>query len=120
MLVDRSEEQVASVALDIVSAVAHQAIPHDASIVCDHISVSVGATAPTTEDGVSYGALANLADKALYLAKKKGRNRCVILRTDVALGDDGDELMPLTRPEARTVVTSESLERTPLAGTALG
>lgn len=116
MLVDRSEEQVASVALEIVANVIRLEIPHDASVVCDHVSVSVGATTPSVDNDIAYGALANLADKALYVAKKRGRNRCVILRSDVAAATEEEEFEAATRPEARTVLTSESLERSPLRG----
>lgn len=49
-------------------------IPHSASKICDHITVSIGGT--TLEPGThcNTDCLLSTADKALYLAKHKGRN----------------------------------------------
>jgi diguanylate cyclase (GGDEF)-like protein len=118
LLIDRSDADVASVARDIVDNITRQAIPHEASIVRDLVSVSVGATVPTIDPSIPFSLLANIADKALYTAKHQGRNRSIVLA--VSSGDSQtanrvDE--GVTRPEARAL-----LQREPdtLSGTATG
>ena len=106
LLVDRSPEEVERIACEIVAKVAAQGIAHEASLVTDKVTVSVGATMQRLPGTASYAALANVADKALYLAKRQGRNRHILLEAHLEnAGDDAPETEGGTRPEARTVPT---------------
>jgi diguanylate cyclase (GGDEF)-like protein len=61
----------------IRSALAAIAVPHAASPVCGYVTMSVGVAwkAPQKQDGPDAGALIEEADRNLYLAKHRGRNR---------------------------------------------
>lgn len=50
-------------------------IPHEYSEVCDHVTISVGYTTRQVASDTILNALTEEADKALYLAKSRGRNR---------------------------------------------
>jgi diguanylate cyclase (GGDEF)-like protein/PAS domain S-box-containing protein len=50
-------------------------IPHEASAVADHVTISVGVAAVVPTPGDSRDALLSAADAALYQAKQTGRNR---------------------------------------------
>ena len=62
------------IALKLVTAIADLQIPHMDSPVKPHITASVGLTSMTPLKGSSEAALLPLVDRALYLAKEKGRN----------------------------------------------
>ncbi|MFK5894888.1 MAG: diguanylate cyclase [Pseudomonadota bacterium] len=53
-------------------------IPHISSLIVKHISISLGVASTVPANGSSEKSLIELADKALYQAKKQGRN-CVIV-----------------------------------------
>jgi diguanylate cyclase (GGDEF)-like protein len=59
------------------SAVANAALPHAASPVCDRVTVSVGVACrtPQPKDAADGRTLIEEADRYLYLAKHRGRNR---------------------------------------------
>jgi diguanylate cyclase (GGDEF)-like protein len=61
----------------IRSTLAAIAVPHAASPVCGYVTMSVGVAwkAPQKQDGPDAGALIEEADRNLYLAKHRGRNR---------------------------------------------
>jgi hypothetical protein len=93
-----------------VECVARQEIPHAGSVVCDYVSVSVGACSPCADTNIPYSALAHVADKALYVAKHQGRNRAIVLGAvekdslDSLSANEGN-----SRPEARGIA-----QRTPI------
>jgi diguanylate cyclase (GGDEF)-like protein len=115
LLIDRSAVDVEAVARRIVEHVSLQAIPHQASIVGETVSVSVGATTPSIDASMAFNVLANVADKALYTAKHQGRNRCVVLDPELVSGNLAIENEGITRPEARALLQRE---RESLQGTA--
>jgi len=105
LLIDRSATDVEVIARNIVEQITHQAIPHQASIVSDTVSVSVGATLPTIDASMPFSVLINIADKALYTAKHQGRNRCVVLQPQASFAPlDAGATEGVTRPEARALL----------------
>jgi diguanylate cyclase (GGDEF)-like protein len=57
-------------------------IPHRSSPVTDHVTVSLGIAQVIATPEISPDSLIEAADRALYQAKKQGRNRVVASRTD--------------------------------------
>lgn len=55
--------------------IAGLALPHDASAVAPHVTISVGGATAMPSSGISSGDLERAADGALYEAKRTGRNR---------------------------------------------
>ncbi len=70
-----SIEDALPVAKSIKQAIANLAIPHQSSLVSDHLTLSIGVASliPTTEQSMEI--LIAHADEALYIAKKQGRNQ---------------------------------------------
>lgn len=58
-------------------AVIDQAIPHTASSVAEHITLSIGQATLEPGETATFEALLELADRALYQAKAAGRNQIV-------------------------------------------
>jgi diguanylate cyclase (GGDEF)-like protein len=108
LLIDRSAVDVETAARRIVEHIALQAIPHQASIVCEIVSVSVGATTPSIDASMAFNVLANVADKALYTAKHQGRNRCVVLDPELVSGNLALENDGISRPEARALLQRDA------------
>jgi diguanylate cyclase (GGDEF)-like protein len=109
LLFDRTQDEIDQIAHRIVRSVAAQGIPHAGSDAAALISVSVGAALHVGPLPVVYNSVAQIADKALYLAKHQGRNREIVLLAHLHPQSEASEqaAVPGTRPEAR-----------PLAGTA--
>jgi diguanylate cyclase (GGDEF)-like protein len=62
----------------IVDAVSVLCLPHAASPIAAHVTVSVGVAVREAGEETSAEALIRSADDALYAAKAQGRNRCVL------------------------------------------
>jgi diguanylate cyclase (GGDEF)-like protein len=76
LLPHTTEQEAATIAQRCMAAIAAAAIPHGDSPTGPTVTISVGlATARTSEDGDIDQALTRDADRALYLAKARGRNR---------------------------------------------
>lgn len=65
------------VAERIRAAVEALALPHAGSEIADHVTVSIGVASVIVSSGDAPTQLVGAADKALYRAKKEGRNRVV-------------------------------------------
>jgi diguanylate cyclase (GGDEF)-like protein len=68
-----------AVARALVEAVSGLDIPHAGSPSTGRVTVSVGVAAVDASREASHEAAIRLADRALYLAKDQGRDRCVVL-----------------------------------------
>lgn len=64
-----------AVAANIYKAIERQAIPHAASLVSKHVTISLGFTVYTEGFKVNQDKLIHAADQALYRAKQLGRNQ---------------------------------------------
>ena len=75
VLPNTSSQGAYKVALSICQAVSDLHIPHAASTVADHITVSVGVASLLPDRQSTADQVVTAADKALYNAKQQGRNR---------------------------------------------
>lgn len=75
VLPETNEEQARSIAERIRNDVESLKIPHPASEVSRYITVSVGVATLVPEDNLRKEVLVSMADRALYRAKRRGRNR---------------------------------------------
>lgn len=74
---DVNEEDLPALALKIRKNIAKKAIPHAYCMVSKNVTVSIGIASGVPGRGVTFKSLYENADKALYQAKKNGRN-CIV------------------------------------------
>ena len=72
-------EGAVCVSESIRSRIEELGIPHPKSRVSDSLTISLGVASAIPRRGTSPNGLVAVADKALYQAKRKGRNRVVCL-----------------------------------------
>ena len=91
ILPETSSSKAKYIAEEIRIAIEELQILHKASDVCDHVTVSLGvATQIPTRHNKPHG-LINLADEAMYEAKRKGRNQVIVANK----GDTSHEDLPV-------------------------
>lgn len=75
LLPGTGQDGAAVVAERIRAAIESRALPHSESRVADHVTVSVGYASLRPQPGQEASLLVGAADRALYAAKQRGRNR---------------------------------------------
>ncbi|NHC02479.1 GGDEF domain-containing protein [Acinetobacter sp. 187] len=83
-----SYDEAAQVAEDILQDIRDQNIPHCASKIHDYLTVSIGLSLFSGEEGIAESGLLKLADDALYQAKNNGRDQKVIFTPDLNQSQD--------------------------------
>lgn len=75
LLPETSAQGAYAVATNIYRAIDRQMIPHEKSLVSNHVTISLGITVFNGNPKTSQDSVIHTADKALYRAKQLGRNQ---------------------------------------------
>ncbi|WP_151742848.1 GGDEF domain-containing protein, partial [Acinetobacter sp. TUM15113] len=75
LLPETSAQGAYAVATNIYRAIDRLMIPHEKSLVANHVTISLGITVFNGNPKISQELLIDTADKALYRAKQLGRNQ---------------------------------------------
>ncbi|MDC7222384.1 MAG: diguanylate cyclase, partial [Spirochaetales bacterium] len=78
LLPETSVDKALHLAQKILERFNEHRLPHPASDVAPHVTISIGLATLIPSREASMSELMERADKALYQAKEKGRNRCVV------------------------------------------
>lgn len=78
LLPNTDSDSARQLAMNILSAVEAEQIEHQASSVSNYLTLSAGVACITPKIGHSHDILVEMADTALYSAKKAGRNNCKV------------------------------------------
>lgn len=100
LLFDVKRDRVEELCRELHANIAALQLPHPASSVGLHVSVSIGAACVEPQMGRNHEGLFQLADEALYAAKEGGRNRTVVMDREYATLTTGAFRVPRSR--ART------------------
>lgn len=97
LLFDVKRERVEELCRELHANIAALQLPHPASSVGPHVSVSIGAACVEPQMGRHQEGLIQLADEALYSAKEGGRNRTVVMDREYATLNTGSFRVPRSR-----------------------
>jgi diguanylate cyclase (GGDEF)-like protein len=97
LLFDVKRDRVEELCRELHANVAALQLPHPASGVGPHVSVSIGAACIEPQIGRHHEGLIQLADEALYAAKEGGRNRTVVMDREYATLTTGAFRVPRSR-----------------------
>lgn len=100
LLFDVQRDRVEELCRELHANLEALQIPHPASSVGRHVTVSIGAACVEPQAGRHHDGLIQLADEALYAAKEGGRNRTMVMDREYATLSTGAFRVP--RPRART------------------
>jgi diguanylate cyclase (GGDEF)-like protein len=97
LLFDVKRDRVEELCRELHTNVAALQLPHPASGVGPHVSVSIGAACVEPQTDRHHEGLIQLADEALYAAKEGGRNRTVVMDREYATLTTGAFRVPRSR-----------------------
>jgi len=97
LLFDVRRDRVEELCRELHANVAALQIPHPASSVGMHVTVSIGAACVEPQAGRHHEGLIQLADEAMYVAKEGGRNRTVAMDREYATLNTGAFRVPRSR-----------------------
>ncbi|SEI87259.1 diguanylate cyclase (GGDEF) domain-containing protein [Allopseudospirillum japonicum] len=72
---DATDQQINEQAGNLIDKVKEANIPHTASLVAKHVTITIGTASIIPSEKTKLQKLIKAADKALYVAKEQGRNR---------------------------------------------
>ncbi len=97
LLFDVKRDRVEELCRELHTNLAALQLPHPASSVGPHVTVSIGAACVEPQTGRNHDGLIQLADEALYAAKEGGRNRTVVMDREYATLKTGAFRVPRKR-----------------------
>ncbi|CAK0745208.1 two-component system, cell cycle response regulator [Gammaproteobacteria bacterium] len=101
LLSDTPMRSAESLAQSILSELTNLAIPHEASPVANHVTLSAGVATAMATQNLERGALLALADSHLYIAKNSGRNQ-------ISVGLLSETCLIFPRPEVKPFTAHDS------------
>ncbi len=98
LVTNKTEQQIATLAECIRDCIETEKIPHKSNTASEYLTVSIGYhVMPFEQNSFNFNTVYDSADKALYLAKDRGRNLVCGMTDDLVI----DEAEKVTRSTAR-------------------